>query len=338
MAAPSLSHLDPHMLALMDDVRERLGRLFGLGDGGIAFAVSGTGSAGMETTVANLVAPGHKVLSVVTGYFGERLAATCERFGATVTRVEAPWGRAIDPIAVETALGGGSFDVLTIVHAETSTGVLNPVETVAALANTHGAMTIVDAVTSLGAHPVEVGRWGVDACYSCSQKGVGAPSGMAPVAFSARAREKATSHSFYFDLHLLEDYWLNRKYHHTISAPMVYALLEALRVIDDEGMEVRSARHAATHALFKDALHDLGLSLLPPEGERLWTLNAVALTPGIDDAAVRTALRDRFNIEIGAGLGPLAGKIWRVGLMGAGSTELNVRTLHAALAALLKAS
>lgn len=338
MAAPSLSHLDPHMLALMDDVRERLGRLFGIAEGGLAFAVSGTGSAGMETTVANLVAPGHKVLSVVTGYFGERLAATCERFGATVTRVEAPWGRAIDPSAVETALGAGAFDVLTIVHAETSTGVLNPVEAVAALANAHGAMTIVDAVTSLGAHPVEVGRWGVDACYSCSQKGVGAPSGMAPVAFSARAREKATSHSFYFDLRLLEDYWLNRKYHHTISAPMVYALLEALRVIDDEGMEARSARHAATHAQIRDALDDLGLSLLPPEGERLWTLNAVALTSGIDDAGVRTSLRDRFNIEIGAGLGPLAGKIWRVGLMGAGSTEVNVRTLHAALAALLKAS
>lgn len=338
MAAPSLSHLDPHMLALMDDIRERLGRLFGIDEGGLAFAVSGTGSAGMETTVANLVAPGQQVLSVVTGYFGERLAATCERFGATVTRVDAPWGRAVDPATVETALGAGRFDVLTIVHAETSTGVLNPVEAVAALANAHGAMTIVDAVTSLGAHPVEVGRWGVDACYSCSQKGVGAPSGMSPVAFSARARAKATSHSFYFDLRLLEDYWLNRKYHHTISAPLIYALLEALRVIDDEGMEARSARHAATHELLKDALDDLGLSLLPPEGERLWTLNAVQLSAGIDDAAVRTALRDRFNIEIGAGLGPLAGRIWRVGLMGAGSTEVNVRTLHAALAALLKAS
>lgn len=338
MAAPSLSHLDPHMLALMDDIRERLGRLFGVAEGGLAFAVSGTGSAGMETTVANLVAPGQQVLSVVTGYFGERLAATCERFGATVTRVDAPWGRAVDPAAVETALGAGRFDVLTLVHAETSTGVLNPVEAVAALANAHGAMTIVDAVTSLGAHPVEVGRWGVDACYSCSQKGVGAPSGMSPVAFSARAREKAKSHSFYFDLRLLEDYWLHRKYHHTISAPLIYALLEALRVIDDEGMEARSARHAATHELLKDALGDLGLSLLPPEGERLWTLNAVQLSAGIDDAAVRTALRDRFNIEIGAGLGPLAGKVWRVGLMGAGSTEVNVRTLHAALAALLKAS
>jgi alanine-glyoxylate transaminase/serine-glyoxylate transaminase/serine-pyruvate transaminase len=181
-------------------------------------------------------------------------------------------------------------------------------------------------------------RWGVDAIYSCSQKGVGAPSGMSPVAFSARAREQASSHSFYFDLRLLEDYWLGRKYHHTISAPLVYALLEALAVIDDEGMEARSARHAATHARHIQALDGLGLSLLPPEGERLWTLNAVKLTDGIDDAAVRTALRDRFNIEIGAGLGPLAGKVWRVGLMGAGSTELNVLTLHAALATLLKAA
>ena len=336
MAAPSLSHLDPQMLAMLDEIREHLGRLFNVGKGGLAFAVSGTGSAGMETAVANLVKPGHKVVSVVTGYFGERLAATCERFGATVTRVDAPWGRAVDPAAVETALGQGRADVVTIVHAETSTGVLNPVEAVAALANAHGALTLVDAVTSLGAHPIEMDRWGVDAIYSCSQKGVGAPSGMAPVAFSARAREQASSHSFYFDLRLLEDYWLHRKYHHTISAPLVYALREALLVIDEEGMEARSARHAATHGLFADALADLGLSLLPPEGERLWTLNAVSLTDGIDDAKVRTTLRDRFDIEIGAGLGPLAGKVWRVGLMGAGSTELNVRTLHAALAAILK--
>lgn len=336
MAAPSLSHLDPHLLAMLDDIRERLGHLFGVGEGGLAFAVSGTGSAGMETAVANLVTPGQQVLSVVTGYFGERLAATCERYGATVTRVEAPWGRAIDPDAVKQALSNARADLVTMVHAETSTGVLNPVEAVAALAREHDALTIVDAVTSLGAHPVEVGRWGVDACYSCSQKGVGAPSGMSPVAFSARAREKASSHSFYFDLRLLEDYWLGRKYHHTISAPLVYALLEALKVIDEEGMEARSARHEAVHGLLEKALDDLGLSLLPPAGERLWTLNAVALTDGIDDARVRTTLRDRFNIEIGAGLGPLAGKIWRVGLMGAGATETNVGTLHAALTAVLK--
>lgn len=336
LATPSLSHLDPQMLSLLDDIRERLGRLFDVGSGGLAFAVSGTGSAGMETAVANLVRPEHRVVSVVTGYFGERLAATCERFGATVTRVQGEWGRAIDPAAVEQALGDGKVDVLTIVHAETSTGVLNPVEAVAGLARNHGALVIVDAVTSLGAHPVSLAHWGADAVYSCSQKGVGAPSGMAPVAFSARGRERAQSHSFYFDLRLLEDYWLGRKYHHTISAPLVYALLEALRVIDDEGMEARSARHQAVHGHLLTALDDLGLSLLPPEGERLWTLNAVRLRDGIDDVQVRTALRERFDIEIGAGLGPLAGKIWRVGLMGAGATETNVRTLHGALSALLK--
>ena len=336
MAAPSLSHLDPQMLALLDDIRERLGRLFNVGSDGVAFAVSGTGSAGMETTVANLVREGTRVVSVVTGYFGDRLATTCERYGATVRRVDGPWGRAIDPAAVEAALRDGGADVVTIVHAETSTGVLNPVEAVAGLANAQGALTLVDAVTSLGAHPVEMARWGVDAIYSCSQKGVGAPSGMAPVAFSARARQQARSHSFYFDLTLLEDYWIGRKYHHTISAPLVYALLEALSVIDDEGVEARFARHQAVHTQFLAAVQDLGLGLLPPEGERLWTLNAVTLRDGIDDAKVRTALRERFNIEIGAGLGPLAGKIWRVGLMGAGATETNVRTLHAALATLLK--
>lgn len=338
LQAPALSHLDPHMLALLDEIRERLGRLFGIAEGGVAFAVSGTGSAGMETAVANLVRSEQRVLSVVTGYFGERLAATCERYGADVTRVQAPWGRAIDPADVKAALEAGRFDCLTIVHAETSTGVLNPVEAVAALAKSHDALVIVDAVTSLGAHPVEVGRWQVDACYSCSQKGVGAPSGMAPVAFSARAREVAASHSFYFDLHLLEEYWLGRRYHHTISAPLVYALFEALRMIDDEGMDVRSRRHATVHGLLQESMAELGLSLLPPEGERLWTLNAVQLTDGIDDAAVRTTLRDDHNIEIGAGLGPLAGKIWRVGLMGAGATEANVQTLHHALGSVLRSA
>ncbi|MGI8672446.1 MAG: pyridoxal-phosphate-dependent aminotransferase family protein, partial [Luteitalea sp.] len=196
----------------------------------------------------------------------------------------------------------------------------------------HGALIVADAVTSLGAHPVDVDGWGLDVCYSCSQKGLGAPSGFAPIAFNATARAAAGSRSFYLDLPLLEGYWIKRGYHHTISTPLVYALHEALRVLDEETMTVRAARHASVHAEFVEAISTLGLSLLPPEGERLWTLNAVRIPERVsDEARVRIALRDTHGIEIGAGLGPLAGRIWRVGLMGAGATSENVARLVAAL-------
>ena len=333
MSAPQRSHLDPDMVALLDDVRARLHRLFGVDDKGIALAVSGTGSSGLETAIANVVRPGDRVLAIVTGYFGERLAQVCERYGAEVTRLAGEWGRAIDPAQVRTALEGGGTQVVTIVHAETSTGVLQPVQDVAAIAHEHGARVIVDAVTSLGAHPVDVDGWGLDAVYSCSQKGLGAPSGMAPVAFNAATRAIAGSRSFYLDLPLLEGYWIKRGYHHTISAPLVYALHEALRVIDEETMSARAARHERIHREFVQAIGELGLSLLPPEGERLWTLHTVRVPDGTDEAQVRVALRDRHGIEIGAGLGPLAGKIWRIGLMGAGATSDNVARLVAALKA-----
>ena len=334
MTAPQRSHLDPDLLALLDDIRRRLHALFNVGDEGVALAVSGTGSSGLEAAVANLVAPGDRVLAIVTGYFGDRLAQVCERYGAEVTRLAGEWGRAIDPEEVRRALREASVSVVTIVHAETSTGVLQPVQGVAAIAREHGARVIVDAVTSLGAHPVDVDGWGLDACYSCSQKGIGAPAGFAPIAFGATARAAARSRSFYLDLPLLEGYWVKRGYHHTISTPLVYALHEALRVIDEETMDARSARHARVHGEFIDAIGELGLSLLPPEGERLWTLNTVRVPERVsDEAKVRVALRDTHGIEIGAGLGPLAGKIWRVGLMGAGATSENVQRLVAALRA-----
>ena len=334
MTAPQRSHLDPDMLALLDDVRRRLHGLFNVGEDGIAFAVSGTGSSGLETAVANVVAPGDRVLSIVTGYFGDRLAQVCERYGAEVTRLTGEWGRAIDPEQVRVALEHASFRAVTVVHAETSTGVLQPVQAIAALAREHGATSIVDAVTSLGAHPVDVDGWGLDVVYSCSQKGIGAPSGFAPIAFNAATRAAAKSRSFYLDLPLLEGYWIKRGYHHTISTPLVYALHEALSVIDEETMTARSARHARVHGEFVAALAEMGLSLLPPEGERLWTLNAVRVPERVtDEARVRIALRDTHGIEIGAGLGPLAGKVWRVGLMGAGATSENVQRLVTALKA-----
>jgi alanine-glyoxylate transaminase/serine-glyoxylate transaminase/serine-pyruvate transaminase len=336
MTAPQRSHLDPDLLALLDDIRQRLHALFRVSDDGIAFAVSGTGSSGLEAAVANVVEPGDRVLCIVTGYFGDRLAQVCERYGAEVTRLAGEWGRAIDPDQVRTAMQHAEFRVVTVVHAETSTGVLQPVEQVAAIAHEHGARVIVDAVTSLGAHPVDVDGWGLDVVYSCSQKGLGAPAGFAPIAFNAAARAAARSRSFYLDLPLLEGYWIKRGYHHTISTPLVYALHEALRVIDEETMPARAERHARVHREFVDAIAELGLSLLPPEGERLWTLNTVRIPEHVtDEARVRVALRDTHGIEIGAGLGPLAGKIWRVGLMGAGATSENVQRLVAALRTLL---
>jgi alanine-glyoxylate transaminase / serine-glyoxylate transaminase / serine-pyruvate transaminase len=321
MAAPTISHLDPLMIRLLDDIRERLTRLFGAPSGSFAFAVSGTGTSGMETTVANLVKPGTRALVVVTGYFGDRLAQMCERYGATVNRLNVEWGRACPPESLRKALESSPADVVALVHAETSTGVLNDVEKLAAIAREHDALTIVDAVTSFGGHSLDVGAWDIDACYSCTQKCLGGPAGLAPVVFGPRALERRVPcRSFYFDLGLLEDYWLRRKYHHTMSSTLVYALYEALAIVEEEGLEARWARHKRNHETLIAGLAEMNLSVLPREGERLWTLNAVRVPEGVDEAVVRKHLLDEFNIEIGAGLGPLAGKIWRVGLMGASSS------------------
>jgi len=337
MAAPTLSHLDPLMVRLLDDVRERLARCFGAADKSFAFAVSGTGTSGMETCVANLVKEGTRATVVVTGYFGDRLAQMCERYGATVTRLDVEWGRACDPDALRRHLQSHGADVVAMVHAETSTGVLNPVDKMAAVAREHGALTIVDAVTSFGGHRLDVGAWNIDACYSCTQKCLGGPSGLAPVVFGPRAIEKRVKcRSFYFDLGLLQDYWLNRKYHHTMSSTMVYALYEALAIVEEEGLESRWTRHERNHVMLIEKLATLGLTVLPREGERLWTLNAVQVPGGVDEAAVRKYLLEAFNIEIGAGLGPLAGKIWRVGLMGASSQPRLILLLQAALESALQ--
>lgn len=325
MSRPVLSHLDPEMLTILDDVRDRLAWAFAAGERAFTFAASGTGTAGMETAVANVTAPGARVLVVVTGYFGDRLAQIFERYGASVVRIDVEWGRACDPAAVERALASSPADIVAIVHAETSTGVVNPVDDVCRIAREHGALTVVDAVTSLGAMPLRTGPSAIDVCYSCSQKGLGAPSGLSPIAFAASALERrAAARSFYLDVGLLEDYWVRRKYHHTLSAPLMFALHEALGAVQEEGLETRWARHERHHLALAAGLEAMGLSLLPPPGERLWSLNAVRVPDAIDESAVRRQLLQDFNVEIGAGLGPLAGRIWRVGLMGSGSTLSNV--------------
>ncbi len=339
LASPVLSHLDPYLLEVLDSLRTRLAAAFRTGPEALTLAISGTGTSGMEAAVANVTKPGAKATVVVTGYFGDRLAQMLERYGAQVDRIEVEWGRACDPARVEQALEDRQADLVAVVHAETSTGVLNPVDEIAGIAERHGALLIVDAVTSLGGMPVDVAKWGTAVCYSCSQKGLGAPSGLAPMAFSADALERRVAcRSFYFDLGLLEDYWLRRKYHHTISAPLILALNEALAIVEEEGLDARHARHHENHKALADGLEGLGLQLLPPEGERLWTLNAVRVPDGVDEAAVRKQLLQHEGIEIGAGLGPLAGRIWRVGLMGAGSTRGNVDLFLSALGTAVAAS
>jgi alanine-glyoxylate transaminase/serine-glyoxylate transaminase/serine-pyruvate transaminase len=318
-------------MAVLDDVRGRLARVFGAPEGSIAGPISGTGTSGMETVVANLCEPGKKVLVIVTGYFGDRLAQMFERYGAKVDRLNVEWGRSVDPSAVEQLMTGDRFDIVAIVHVETSTGVVNPIREIGMIARKHDALFIVDAVTSIGAMPFNAEADHVDACYTCSQKGIGAPSGLAPVLFTPRAlARKVKCRSFYFDLDLIDAYWTGRKYHHTMSAPLLWALFAALNEVDAEGMEARWARHQQNHARFANGLAAIGWSLLPAPADRSWSLNAVTVPAGVDDGAVRKDLLARKKIEIGAGLGPLAGKVFRVGLMGAGSTAENVDLLLSA--------
>ena len=331
LGSPVLSHLDPEMMLRLDDIRQKLGTAFGSETGAFNFAVSGTGTSGMETAVANVTKPGARVLAIITGYFGDRLAQIFERYGANVRRVEIEWGRACDPSTIDRALREHGAEIVAVVHAETSTGVVNPVDAIASLARRADALTVVDAVTSLGAIPLKVAEWNIDVCYSCSQKGLGAPSGLAPITFSARAlQRRVPSRSFYLDLGLLQDYWERRKYHHTISAPLIFALHEALAAVHEEGLDARWQRHHRIHQAFVRGIEAIGLSLLPPPAERLWTLNTVRVPEGVDEAAVRRQLLDEYSIEIGAGLGPLAGRIWRVGLMGSGATMGNVLLFLAA--------
>jgi alanine-glyoxylate transaminase/serine-glyoxylate transaminase/serine-pyruvate transaminase len=338
MAAPVLSHLDPDFVPMLDDVRLSLQRVFRADAKSLTIATSGTGTSAMEAAVANVVADGMRAVVIVSGYFGDRLAQIMQRYGARVRRVDVEWGRAVDPQRLKDELAREGADVIGMVHAETSTGVRNPIKELAALARERGALTIVDTVTSLGGQDVDLAGWGVDVAYSCTQKCIGAPSGLAPIAVSGSARERLIScRSFYLDLRLLEDYWVGRKYHHTMSTSLIYALREALLMIDEEGLAARLARHERNHLALAAGIHAMGLSLLPPEPERLWTLNTVRVPAGVDEAAVRRTLLNTYNLEVGAGLGPLTGKIWRVGLMGASSTPQTLLQFLAALEGALAA-
>jgi len=343
MLSPVLGHLDPDFVKLMDNVKKLLRMVFRTGNE-ITFPISGTGSAGMEAAMANLIEDGDEVVVGVAGVFGGRMAEVGERLGAKVHKVEAEWGRIIEPERVEAALKSArSPKLVAVVHAETSTGVHQPVEEIARMAHRYGAMFVMDAVTSLGCVPVEIDRLEADICFSCTQKGIGAPPGLSPITFSARAMEsvrkrKQKCRSWYFDAALIEHYWgPDRLYHHTAPITMNYALYEALRMIVEEGLEPRWKRHAVNAAALQAGLKPLGLKMAAQEGYRLPQLAAVVVPKGIEEAKVRAELLRTFNLEIGAGLGPFKGKVWRIGLMGESSRRENVMLVLNALEEILGA-
>ncbi len=342
MAAPTIGHLDPKFLAIMDETQELLRYVFQT-QNEFTIPVSGTGSAGMETCFVNLVEPGDEVVVCVNGVFGTRMADIVRRLGGKLVKVEAEWGRAVAPEAVEKALEGRRPKLVAVVHAETSTGACTPLDDIACIASAAGALFLVDTVTSLGGMPVGVDAVGIDAVYSGTQKCLSCPPGLAPVSFSPEALKvldgrKSPVASWYLDMTMVRQYWGGaRKYHHTAPINMIYALYEALRIIAEEGLEARWARHRLHHRALVAGIEAMGLAMLVPEAERLPMLNAVRIPDGADDTRVRAALLTDFGIEIGAGLGPLAGKVWRVGLMGHASTRRNVTLFLSALESILRA-
>lgn len=353
MMTPVIGYLDPAFVQLLDDTQRPLRSVFRT-ENGMTMAISGTGTCGMEAAIYNVVEPGDTVVVCQNGFFGLRMADMARRCGAEVLPVEAEWGRIIEPEQVEAALRrAGRVKAVAIVHGETSTGILQPLEEISGIAHRYGALLIVDAVTSLAGCRLEVDTWGIDICYSGTQKCLSAPPGMAPLtvgeaAMEVIARRKEPVRSFYVDLTMLGRYWggaptrpdgqpATRAYHHTPPMTMLYALREALRIVLEEGLEARISRHQRNAEGLRVGLEAMGLTLHAQEGHRLPPLTTVRVPEGIDDGALRKGLLYEHNIEIGGGIGELQGRVLRIGLMGAGSTEANVLALlHALESQLLK--
>ena len=342
MSAPCVGHLDPYFLQTMDETQQLLRYVFQT-ENTLTIPVSGTGSAGMETCLVNLVEPGDEVVVCVHGVFGTRMADIVTRIGGTLIQVDGEWGRAIDPEAVRKAIEGRNPKVLGVVHAETSTGVRQPLEDLSDIAHNAGALFLVDAVTSLGGMDIPIDRLKIDAVYSGTQKCISCPPGLSPIslseaATSVMAQRKTPVVSWYLDLSMVQSYWgEERKYHHTAPINMIFALREAARLIAEEGLEARFERHMQNHCALVAGIEAMGLSMLVPEAERLPMLNAVRIPEGIEDLKVRKPLLTEFDIEVGAGLGVFAGKIWRVGLMGQSSRRRNVFLFLSALETTLSA-
>ncbi len=336
MAAPMVGHLDPAFLEIMAETQEMLRQAFRTKNA-LTFPVSATGMAGMETCVVNLIEPGDKMVVCVNGFFGQRMTDVAGRAGAAVTVLEQAWGDVFDLNRIRETLQRTRPKVLGIVHAETSTGAWQPLEGLGSLCREFDTLLIVDAVTSLGCVPIEADGWGLDAVYSCSQKGLSCPPGLSPVTFSPRAveaiqRRKTKVQSWYLDLTMIQHYWdQEHSYHHTGPVSMIYALREGLCLLHEEGLEPRFARHLHNCRALKAGLNALGLQYTAVEGRQLPQLHAVRIPAGADDAAVRKRLLTEFGIEIGGGLGDFKGKAWRIGLMGHNSRPDNVLLFLAAL-------
>lgn len=342
MATPLIGHLDPQFISVMTDVQELLRYAFQT-QNLLTIPVSGTGSAGMEAALCNFIEPGDSVLVAVMGYFGERIVEIAGRYGAMVDRLDAPWGTVFEPGQIRDALDRKKYKLLALVQAETSTGAGQPgIAEIAAAAHAAGTLVVLDTVTSLGTMPVKIDEWDVDVAFSGSQKGLSCPPGLAPLTVGERAREalrarKSPVANWYLDLVAVEKYWgQTRTYHHTAPISMNFALREGLRMLAEEGLEARWARHEENAHMLWDGLEAMDLGLLVEKPHRLPALTTPRLTEGIDDAAVRRTLLNEYNIEIAGGFGPLAGTIWRIGLMGHGSRKENVVMLLGALREILK--
>jgi alanine-glyoxylate transaminase/serine-glyoxylate transaminase/serine-pyruvate transaminase len=341
MTLPPLGYVDPAMLRILDELKLLLREAFQTTND-FAIALSGTGTAGMQAALGNTIEPGDAVVIGTMGYFGERLAAMAERLDAKVTRVPAQWGTPLDANQMRDTIRKLRPRVVGVVHGETSTGVAqNDIAEIAAAAHEVDALLIVDTVASLGGHPIDVDVAGIDVCYSGSQKALGAPSGMAPLTLNERAMErvrkrKAPVSSFYLDLQALEKYWYQGQYHHTISAPLVYALRAALLGLHDEGCDQRWARHQRNFQAFRSGIEALGLKILAAPEHSLHTVAGVLLPDGVDAGEIRKALLDGFGIEVATGLGAFKSRMLRVGLMGYGSQPQFVLRLLAALEEVLR--
>ena len=338
MATPLVGHLDPAFLVIMNEVQAMLRAAFQT-QNQFTIAISGTGSAGMEAALVNVIEPGDTVIVGVNGVFGTRMADIVGRCGGKLVKLEVPWGQTFSRAVIEEALKkAGQVKAVALVHAETSTGAQQPMDGLGKLCHAHGALLVVDTVTSLGGVPVEVDAWEADAVYSGTQKCLSCPPGLAPFTLSPRALDavrarKTKVQSWYLDAGMVADYWAEGKrvYHHTAPITMVYALREALRLVCEEGLEPRFARHRRNAAALIAGFAALGAKPLSADGQRLPSLNAVIPPEGVDEAAVRKYLLAEHDIEIGGGLGPLAGKLWRIGLMGYGSSQTNVLAVLSAI-------
>lgn len=342
MARPTIGHLDPEFIGFMDEMKSLLRYAFRT-ENQLTMPISGPGTAGMECCVDNLVEPGDKVVVCQNGVFGKRLHEMAVRAGADVITVDDPWGRAVTPEKLAATLKENSgVKVVAFVHAETSTGAKSDVKTLTGIAHRHDCLTIVDTVTSLGGVPLEVDEWEVDAAYSGSQKCLSCTPGLSPITLNDRAlaairNRKKPVQSWFLDLGLVLSYWegAKRSYHHTAPINPLYGLHEALVMLSEEGLENSWARHQRNHEALVAGLQTLNLDIFPPPGERLPNLNAVAVPEGVDEARVRGRLLNEYSIEVGAGLGPLAGKVWRVGLMGYSSRPENIHKFLDALETIL---